>query len=303
MTTMKIKDLSKHFGRADILENINLNFTENGIYGLFGRNGVGKSTLLNLIVDGIRPNTGEITVDGENVKDNSKALSKIWLMNTSMPFGKWTSIQTVMKWVNAIYGDFDFDNASRMLKTFDLSPNAHIGRLSTGQQTSFKLVLALNINAKIIMLDEPVLGLDANHREFFYSELMRTYSEKPRIFIVATHLIEEIAHLVDHVIIINDKKVAVDDTTDAVLAQAYRVSGPVTDVHNFIQGKRVLTQSPALGKLSQAVIYQKLPEDLAVPDSLSLSHLDLQSLFIALTSPDMATIANAKSPKEVDHHE
>lgn len=303
MTTMQIKGLSKHFGRADILDDINLNFNSNGVYGLFGRNGVGKSTLLNMIVDGIRPNSGEIDVDGENVKDNGNALAKIWLMNASMPFGKWVSVQTVMKWADEIYGDFDFNNANRMLNAFGVSPKAHLGRLSTGQQTSFKLVLALNVNAQIIMLDEPVLGLDANHREFFYSELMRTYGEKPRIFIVATHLIEEISHLVDHVIIINDKKVAVNDTTDNVLQQAYRVSGPVDDVRNFTQDKHVLTQTPELGKLSQAVIYQQLPSDQAIPASLSLSHLDLQSLFIALTSPNVAAITSAQSTKEADHHE
>lgn len=303
MTTLKIKNLDKGFGRADILNDINLNFDDNGIYGLFGRNGVGKSTLLNLIVDGIRPSSGTIEVDGENIKDNGNALSKIWLMKATMPFGKWTSVKTVMNWVDEVYGDFDFDNAKRMLKAFGVQSTAHLGRLSTGQQTSFKLVLALNVNAPIVMLDEPVLGLDANHREFFYSELMRTYGEKPRIFIVATHLIDEIANLVDHVIIINDRKVEISGSTDDVLNQAYQVSGPAEAVQQFTQGKRVLKHSQSLGKLSQAVIYGSWPADQDIPDNLQISHLDLQSLFIALTSPDMAAVASAQSTKEANHHE
>lgn len=303
MTTMHINSLSKRFGRTTILKDINLKFDSNGIYGLFGRNGVGKSTLLNMIVDGIRPTDGTIEVDGQNVKDNGQALTKLWLMNASMPFGKWTSVTTIMKWVDAVYGDFDFANAKRMLQEFGVKENAHVGRLSTGQQTSLKLVLALNVNATIIMLDEPVLGLDANHRELFYSELLRTYSEKPRIFIVATHLIDEIAHLVNHVIIIDQQHVVIDDATDTVLQQAYQLSGPQEQVTAFSRHFKVINHSARMGKLGQAVIYDQLPTDLKVPADLTLNHLDLQSLFIAMTSPDMGQIASAQSTKEAHHHE
>lgn len=302
MKKLVINHLNKNFGRHQVLADINLEFDNPGIYGLLGPNGAGKSTLMEIITDGLLTKSGQITIDGQPVHDEDVQLQKMWLMNAYMPFTKWTSINSAMKLIDSVRGNFDFQNAQRMLKEFDIDPQSRISQLSTGQQTSVKLVLALNVSADVVMLDEPVLGLDANHREIFYSDLLKAYSDRPRIFIIATHLISEITQLIDHVIILNHQHIQLVGSTESVLDRAYVVSGQLKQVDEFTQGMNVLTMKPAIAGTKSAVVFDQGPASRKVPQGLDVRHLDLQSLFVALTS---ATVPDkqAKVQKGAPDHE
>lgn len=302
MKKLVINHLNKNFGRQQALDDINLEFDNPGIYGLLGPNGAGKSTLMEIITDGLLTKSGEILIDGQPVHDDDAQLQKMWLMNAYMPFTKWTSINSAMKLIDSVRGNFDFQNAQRMLKEFDIDPQSRISQLSTGQQTSVKLVLALNVSADVVMLDEPVLGLDANHREIFYSDLLKAYSDRPRIFIIATHLISEIAQLIDHVVILNNQHIQLVGSTDSVLDRAYIVSGQSKQVDEFTQGMKVLTTKPAIAGTKSAVIFDSKPANRQAPEGVEVRHLDLQSLFIALTRATVPA-TQVEAQKEAANHE
>lgn len=281
MSKIHIENVTMQFKDVVALNNINLIFEENKIYGLLGRNGAGKSTLLNLITNKIFPTTGLIKIDNEPVIENEKALNHVYCMSERTLYPDNMKIKDVFKWSKEFYPNFDIEYANQLAKKFDLKLNKAIKSLSTGYSSIFKIIVALACNAPIVLLDEPVLGLDANHRDLFYKELIESYSNNPRTFIISTHLIEEVADVIEEVVIIKNGTILINDSTEKVKTLGYGVSGKSSDVEEFVQNKKVLSVD-SLGGLKTAYIMGEKPNQ--IPSSLEIATLDLQKLFIQLTN-------------------
>ena len=157
-----------------------------------------------------------------------------------------------------------------------------MSKLSTGYSSIFKIVVALSTNAPYVLLDEPVLGLDANHRDLFYKTLLARYAERPFTAVISTHLIEEISHLIEDVVILHHGQVLAQGPREELLAGGYTVSGPKGLVEEYIRGKRLLGVDTLGGLLSAHL--QGHPDRAALPQGLELSPLDLQKLFVLMTS-------------------
>ncbi len=282
MSYLEIKNITKTFANTTALDDVSISLEENRIYGLLGRNGAGKTTLLNLITDRIFPTSGEILLKGEKISENETALSKIYFMSEANLYPESMTVRKAFKWTGEFFTDFDFEYATVLCNKFNLNVDKKIRALSTGYQSIFKIIVALSCNAPIILLDEPVLGLDANHRELFYKELIQSYSERPRTIVLSTHLIEEVAELIENVIVIKDGKVIMQDSVENVLSQGYSVSGTSASVDNYIKGKNVIGID-TLGGLKTAYVLER-PERDNLPDGLEISGLNLQKLFIRLTN-------------------
>lgn len=166
MEQLKISHVTKKFGRHLILDDVSFTLEPAKIYGLLGRNGAGKSTLLNIISNRIFPTSGSVKLGNQEV-NTDQTLGKIFLIGEDNLYYKQVKINQIFDLADAAYGNFDYKNAERMLKRFSLDGTHKFAKLSTGQKTAAKVTLALNVNADYIFLDEPVLGLDANHREVF----------------------------------------------------------------------------------------------------------------------------------------
>lgn len=281
MSTITINNLTMKFKETVALDDLSLTFKENKIYGLLGRNGAGKSTLLNLITNKLFPTSGSIVVDGQPVKENRAGLSKIYCMSEQSLYPDDCRIKNIFRWSGEFYPNFDAEYASQLSDLFQLDVKKKVKGLSTGYSSIYKIIIALSCNAEIILLDEPVLGLDANHRELFYKELIKVYSEKPRTFVLSTHLIEEVANLIENVVIIKDGRLLIDDSTENVRAMGYGVSGKAVDVDSFTKGKNIISEE-VLGALKTSYLLEPKPVD--IPESIEVSPLDLQQLFIKLTS-------------------
>ncbi len=282
MNQIEIKDITKVFGSTTALQHVSVGIEENKIYGLLGRNGAGKTTLLNLMTNKIFPTNGEILVDGENVLENDQALSKIYCMTDSNLYPENMKVKDAFHWTKEFYLDFDDGYAQILAEKFSLDTKKKIKSLSTGYQSIFKIIIALSSQAKILLLDEPVLGLDANHRDLFYKELLKNYSNNPKTIIISTHLIEEVASLLEEVIIINEGKVLLVDHVETLLSKGYTVSGNASLVEEYIKGKNVLA-TEIFGGLKTASILEETP-NLNLPSGLEVSKLDLQQMFIHLTN-------------------
>lgn len=280
MNRLEIKNISKNFGDVKALSNVTLNIEENKIYGLLGRNGAGKTTLLNIINNRIYPDEGTITLNGENVIENDKALSNLFYISENLLYPESMKVKNIFKWSKEFYPQFDMDYAYSLVEKFELMDNKKVTSLSTGYKSIFKNIVALSVNTPFVFFDEPVLGLDANHRELFYRCLIEKYSTEPFTAVISTHLIEEAANLIEDVLIIKKGELIKNDTKDNLISQGYSVSGPTAIVDSYISDKSTIG-SDTLGGLKTAYIIGT-PEKL--PDNLEVSKMDLQKLFIQLTN-------------------
>lgn len=282
MSQIVVKNLSKKYGATTALEDVSLTIEEGKIYGLLGRNGAGKSTLLNLITNRIFPTEGEVTIDGQPVLENDKVLGQVYCMSEVPLYPDSMTVRDVFKWTRVFYPGMDMEYARKLAAKFALNIGKKLKTLSTGYTSIYKIIVALSCNAPVLLLDEPVLGLDANFRDLFYRELIRLYSEKPRTIVISTHLIEEAADVIEHVFIIKNGRVIMNDSAQNVLAAGYTVTGPADRVDAFVSGRQVLG-SDTLGGIKSVYLMGTLDTS-KVPDGVEVSRMKLQNLFIHLTN-------------------
>lgn len=280
MSRIEIHEVTKTFAGVTALNHVTVNFEQNHIYGLLGRNGAGKTTLLNLITGRLFPDSGEILSDGEKILENDNKLSKMYYMTEGNLYPERMRVKEAFVWSKKFYPEFQVEYAKSLCEKFELNQKQKIQNLSTGYSSILKIIIALASGCEVVLMDEPVLGLDANHRELFYKELIQNFTDSPRTFILSTHLIEEVANIVDRVIIVKKGEVIMDDDVQNVLALGCTVSGPSGAVDDFIRGKKVLG-CDTLGGLKSAYLLGQYEN---VPQGLELNRLDLQKLFIQLTN-------------------
>lgn len=283
MTQIQINNVSKRFGHHDVLQDVSLTLKPNTIYGLFGRNGAGKSTLLNIIANRIFSSNGTVKMDDHSVIENDQALANMFLMSEIDMYPERMKIEKIFKQTELCYGSFDWVRARKLAQKFGLKLDAKFGGLSTGYHSIVKLIIGLSVPVDFVFFDEPVLGLDANHRELFYQELLQTYEEHPRTFLISTHLIEEIAHIVEHVFMLNEGKIVIDGETESIVANSYAITGPSKAVEEYTAGLNVIGHS-LLGGLQTSYVYGSLDDNRIIPDTVKLEHVDLQKLFVYLTN-------------------
>lgn len=285
MKKLEVTDISKTYKETKALQNVSFCLEENKIYGLLGRNGAGKTTLLNIINNRVFADNGTITLNGEDVKENDTLLRQFYFTSEKTLFPDAMKVKDIFRWTKEFYPDFDADYALRISELFFLPLKKKSSALSTGYMSILKNVLALSVNTPYIFLDEPVLGLDANHRELFYKLLIEKYSENPFTIVISTHLIEEVSNIIENVIIIKKGQIIENDTCEALLRRGYTLSGTQTRLNDYIQNQNLTGQiigEECLGNLKTVYIMGTPVSE--IPDGLELSSLDLQKLFIQLTN-------------------
>lgn len=281
MSSITIRQVNKKYKDTSVLSDIQLTFEENRIYALLGRNGAGKSTLLNIISNRVFPTSGEVFLDGKKMLENESLMNQVFLTSENCLYPERKRVREIFKLTEAFYGSFDFSYARHLCEAFELDSNKKIRGLSTGYRTIMQLIVALCVPAKYIFLDEPVLGLDATHRELFYQELLSTYSERPRTFVISTHLIEEISSLIEDVIILDHGRIIENEATETLLHKGKTISGPLEDVVSYTKGLNVIGIDH-IGGLAAAYVLDQVDSQ-TLPQSLSCGPIDLQKYFVKLT--------------------
>lgn len=288
MACIKISNLTKEYGKHRVLDNVSLTIEENKIYGLLGRNGAGKTTLLNLITNRIFQTEGTITIDDENVVENGTALEKMYFMTELDLYPEGMKVKELFKWTKEFYSKFDMDYAIKLSKKFGINTNKKFKELSTGYSSICKIIITLASGAEILIFDEPVLGLDANHRDMFYKELVANYIDEPKTIILSTHIIEEVSEILEKVIIIKDGKLLGDKEVESLLGGAYLVSGSSENVGKYIVNKKCINIETIAGFKEATIIGELSEEDNNQIKELGLetSKVELQKLFIHLTGEE-----------------
>ena len=279
-SSIEVQGVTMRFGGVTALREVNLSLEGQKIVGLLGRNGAGKTTLLSLMTNRLFPSEGQVLLDGENVRENDAALSKIFYMGEKNPYLDTTTVAQLFRYTASFYPGFHADKAAALAERFELDVKKKLKNLSTGYLTIAKLVTALATDVPYLLFDEPVLGLDANHRELFYRMLVEDYSERPRTIVLSTHLIEEIADIIEQVVILKDGQILLDKPAEEVTRMGFAVSGKAADVEAFCRGRDLLSME-TLGGLKTACLLGKAED---VPPELEVSRLDMQKLFVRLTN-------------------
>ncbi|MBA4384759.1 MAG: ABC transporter ATP-binding protein [Anaerolinea sp.] len=286
MSRIEIRHVSKHYGSTEALKDITATISDGKICGLLGRNGAGKTTLLNIITNRIFADQGQVYVNDEPALDNDKIQGTIFYMTEKTLYPKETKVSEVFKITGGFYPTFNFDYAASLSDRFKLKPKKKISSLSTGYLTILKLILTLASNAPITIYDEPVLGLDANHRDLFYKELISHYNEVPNTVILSTHLIEEVARLLEDVIMLREGTMLLGQPVESILQLAYKVSGDQETVDRYAADKKVISRE-TLGRFKSATLYQTrtaADEEKMSQLGLDMTPAGLQDVFISLTN-------------------
>ena len=285
---LEFKHVTKNFGNLKALDDINLVLEDKKIYGILGRNGAGKTTLMRCLAGWILPDEGEILLDGKKIYGSDELLSKIFFMSEAQTWPKDMNFIEIAKVCKDFYQDsFNYDIALDYASKFSLNTNKKLSKLSTGYISIYKICLTLAMDTEIVMYDEPILGLDANHRQLFYSLLVESYSRKMKMILISTHLIEEVSSLFEEVIIIKESKVLVYLPYEELVGAGWSVTGKEEMVEKFISGKKVLSSNSLGGLMTSCYLGEKGNQE-----GLQFKALDLQHLFIELTNTKEAVYEN-----------
>ena len=274
---MKIEcsNVSRSFGRTKALDGVSLSFEKGHIIGLLGRNGAGKSTLIKSIGNRIYQDFGSITIEGREIRRSPEDFERIMIVGDENMLPSSTKLKNVFRMLEDS-GAGSFDKAMELSRKFKLDVNKKWEKLSTGYRTIFKDIIGLACVREFVFFDEPILGLDANHRELFYEELLAAFSPD-RCFVVATHLIEEIAPVIDSVIIIDKGKVLKAEDKDSLLENIYMVSGDRSEVEEATKNCTIISRTSILGQ--EKVLVEGEVEN----ENVKKERVDLQRYFVEIT--------------------
>lgn len=281
MEGIQIKNITKRYKNVTALEQVTCSFENGKIYGFLGRNGAGKSTLINIIANRIFADEGDVLIDGLAAQENMEMHEKIYCMSEADLYDVSIKVKDHFKWTARFYDSFDIGKAFKIAEKFKLDTNKKFSALSKGYRSIFKLAIALALDVPYVIFDEPVLGLDANHRELFYDLLLRDYEEHPRTIILATHLIEEVANIIEEVVLIDEGKILLQESVSDLMDTGYCVSGFADEVNAYCKNKNVIG-CDELGNMKLAYLLGSkgtLPKN----SSLNISNMNLQKLFVKLT--------------------
>ena len=273
---IELKQVTKQYGQATVLKNITLTVDEPGIYCLLGRNGAGKTTLLKSIAGYQNITSGTIQVGGKTITPSTLDTGVSYIENFAKHFN--LPVRKLLRIASEVNPNYDYDFASEMMERFELDGKKKFNHLSLGMKTMVSTIICLASNKEVILLDEPVLGFDAIMRVEFYDMLTESFQKHPRIIIVSTHIIEEIAKTIQKLIIIDKGSVRFFDTLQLVETKAFRVSGLQKDVEAATRGLHVIGQD-TVGGLVTSYIFDNPPEQAA---SLEIHPLSLQDFFIQM---------------------
>lgn len=284
--SLELKKITKCYGKKMVLDDLDLTLEEGKIYGLVGRNGAGKTTMLSIASAQNPATKGEILLDGEKVWENQKVLNQICfsreMVNAANNITSALKVKEYLKMAEILFPYWDKEMADRLVEEFELDEKQKIMKLSKGMQSMVTIIVALASKARYTFLDEPAAGLDVVARESFYKILLDEYSESGRTFVISTHIIEEAAEVFEEVIFLNKGKIMLKENTEELLERCIHISGRAEDVDEIMKGKRAFHQEK-LGRskgitlmLDKGEVFDKKGKDVEV------SPLSLQDVFVAL---------------------
>ncbi len=219
MTTyISAKNLSKSYGDFKALQNISVSIEKGQIVGLIGANGAGKTTMINAIL-GLSSYDGELNVLGFDPHTQRDQLMKeVCFISDVATLPKWIRVSEIIQYVEGVHPKFNREKALGFLAGTSIPMDKKVGQLSKGMIVQLHLSLIMAIDAKILVLDEPTLGLDILYRKTFYDQLLEDYFDEDRTILVTTHQVDEIENILTDVIFIKEGEIMYNASMEETLS-------------------------------------------------------------------------------------
>ncbi|WP_400997241.1 ABC transporter ATP-binding protein [Agromyces sp. GXQ0307] len=288
-TVVRARGLTKRYGSFTAIDGIDLSLEEGRIYGLLGRNGAGKTTVMQLLTGQIFANGGELEVFGRQPAEHADVLRRMCFIAEAQRYPEDFTPAHVFRSAPWFFEHWDAEFAERLIADFRLPLKRRIKKLSRGQLSAVGVIVGLASRAPLTFFDEPYLGLDAVARHIFYDRLLEDYAAHPRTVVLSTHLIDEVANLLEHVILIDQGRILLDRDADEVRGSATTVAGARTAVEQFVADRPVIGRE-GIGGLASVTIDGRLDHDERVRAAelgLELAPVSLQQLIVHLTGAEL----------------
>ena len=255
------KNVSKRIGNQQILSNIDLSIESGKIVGLIGPNGAGKTTLLKGIL-GLSTLDGELTVLGLNPQKNRvNLLEQVSFIADTAVLPGWMTVKQMIDYVAGVHPRFSREKCLGFLQNSKVEQKKLVSTLSKGMVVQLHLALIMAIDSKLLVLDEPTLGLDIIYRKQFYASLLNDYYDAQKTILITTHQVEEIEEVLTDLIFINDGKIILNESMEEVARQfieldvtleqkdAALAESPL-DYRSTLGGFRMIYQNKSIEQLS-----------------------------------------------------
>jgi ABC-2 type transport system ATP-binding protein len=285
-TVIEARGLTKTFGKFTAIDDVSFTIEENRIYGLLGRNGAGKTTIMQLLTGQDFATGGDVAVYGQSPVENAHVLSNVSFIKESQKYPDNFKPSHVFRAAPMFAANWSQELCDQLVADFRLPLDRDIKKLSRGQLSAVGVIVGLASRAPITFFDEPYLGLDAVARQLFYDRLLADFAEHPRTVILSTHLIDEVSDLLEHVILIDQGRILLDSDAEELRGSATTVVGKSADVAAFVEGRDIL-HTDGIGGLSSVTVTGQLSRaerQSATEAGLELAPVSLQQLIVRLSS-------------------
>jgi ABC-2 type transport system ATP-binding protein len=216
MAYIEARGLRKTYGATVALDGIDLQVEEGRILGLIGPNGAGKTTALNAIV-GLTPYEGQLKVVGRDPwTERDRLMRDACFIADVAVLPRWMRVSQALEYLVGVHPRFDRAKAEALLAKTTILPGSKVRELSKGMVTQLHLALVMAIDARLLVLDEPTLGLDILYRKQFYDSLLTDYFERSRTVVVATHQVEEVEHILTDLVFIDRGRIVFSRSMEEV---------------------------------------------------------------------------------------
>ena len=262
MTVIKARSLRKTFKNTIALAGIDLEVAEGRILGLIGPNGAGKTTALNAIL-GLAPFEGELEVLGLNPwTKRDELMREVCFIADVAVLPRWIRVSQALDYMQGVHPRFDRAKAEAFLAKTTIKRASRVRELSKGMVAQLHLALVMAIDARLLVLDEPTLGLDLLYRKSFYDSLLGDYFDGTRTILVTTHQVEEIEHILTDVVFLNQGRIVLNATMESLEARfAQVIVGP--EQLEAARALKPINERHALGR--SALLFDGVPRAQLAP--------------------------------------
>ncbi|GMM97140.1 ABC transporter ATP-binding protein [Microbacterium luteum] len=288
---IEVNGLTKRYRDTVAVDDVSFTIEKDTIYGLLGRNGAGKTTVMSILTAQNFATSGDVTVFGQQPYENAHVLQRMCFVRESQKYPDDATPLHAFRAAKLFFPNWSQALADELVAAFRLPLKRRIKKLSRGQLSAVGVIIGLASRAEITFFDEPYLGLDAVARQIFYDRLVADYSEHPRTVVLSSHLIDEVSHLIERVLVIDEGRILMDESTDDVRDRAANIVGDAAAVDAFAAGREVIHRE-SLGRVASVTVLGALTDDdrrrLAEAD-LEVASVSLQQLIVRLTQHASST--------------
>ena len=227
---IELVGLTKRFGRTLAVNNLSLNIPRGSTFGLLGPNGAGKSTTLKMLMGMLSPTAGQARVLGIDVADDPTEIKqRVGYVPEVHSIYRWMRVREVLGFCKSCFRSWNDQTCREILDLFGLDLEKKVKHLSKGMQTKLALVLAVSHDSELLLLDEPLSGLDPIAREEFLDGVLRTICERGQTVLISTHMLDDVRRLADTVGILYEGQLLLHGNLDALLTSTKRICATLND--------------------------------------------------------------------------